>query len=98
LVGEKLAAETGEIIEVTAKEEPVLIARCDDWHLFSRACYHLGNRHVKMQIGDKWLAIQPDHVLKDMLIGLGLRCEDAIAAFVPENGAYSGGGHHHHDH
>lgn len=101
-VGEYLRSECGKIVQIEGTVESVTHAECADWSTFSRACYHLGNRHVKIQIGDRWLRIQPDHVLEDMLIQLGLTLSHQEAVFVPESGAYSAAhshGHgHHHDH
>ena len=96
IVGEKRSADCGAIIEITGAVEDVLVARCNDWPTFSKACYHLGNRHVKVEVGDLELAIKPDHVLADMLVLLGLDCEMSQRVFVPESGAYSGGHHHAH--
>jgi urease accessory protein len=67
-----------------------------------RAVYHLANRHVPLQIGsaangEGWLRLEQDHVLKDMLLGLGMTVVEQRAPFEPEAGAY-GGGHHHHEH
>lgn len=102
LVGEMLQSECGKFIEVVGAEELVTTARCEDWTTFSRACYHLGNRHVKLQIGsgesERWLRITPDHVLEEMLELLGLTLEKEQAVFVPESGAYSGGHAHSHTH
>ncbi|WP_406828299.1 urease accessory protein UreE [Microbulbifer sp. ARAS458-1] len=102
LVGEILQSECGKIIKVVGAEEPVTTARCDDWVTFSRACYHLGNRHVKLQISDsaedRWLRITPDHVLEEMLELLGLTLTREQAVLVPESGAYSGGHSHSHGH
>lgn len=95
LVGEILKSECGKHIQVQGAVEPVTRAECDDWHTFSRACYHLGNRHVKLQVGDRWLQMTPDHVLEDMLTMLGLTVSHVDAVFVPESGAYSHGHHHH---
>lgn len=95
LVGEILKSECGKHIQVKGAVEPVTRAECDDWHTFSRACYHLGNRHVKLQVGDRWLQMTPDHVLEDMLTMLGLTVSHVDAVFVPESGAYSHGHHHH---
>lgn len=92
-VGELLRSRCGRYIRVDGAEEKVVTAQCDDWRLFSRACYHLGNRHVKIQIGECWLRIAPDHVLEEMLILLGLTVIHECAVFEPESGAY---GHHHH--
>ncbi|WP_439135439.1 urease accessory protein UreE [Pseudomaricurvus sp.] len=95
LVGEILKADCGKYVQVQGAVEPVTRAECDDWHTFSRACYHLGNRHVKLQVGDRWLQMTQDHVLEEMLILLGLTVEHVEAVFVPESGAYSHGHHHH---
>lgn len=94
--GDLLKAETGEIIAVIAAEEPVLLVRAADSRTLSAAAYHLGNRHVPLQIGDDWLRLEQDHVLKDMLLGLGLTVTEEYAPFEPEAGAY-GGGHRHGD-
>ena len=94
-VGEQLKSRCGKTLVIEGAVEPVVTAITDDWQLFSRACYHLGNRHVKMQIGERWLRITPDHVLEDMLCLLGLEISHGQHVFVPENGAYSHGGHHH---
>lgn len=96
LVGEYLKSSCGKLIKVEGAVEPVTHAQCDDWHTFARACYHLGNRHVKLQVGERWLRMQPDHVLEEMLELLGLTLSHQEAIFVPESGAYSHGGHHHH--
>lgn len=92
--GDCVLSSDGEVVSIIADNEPVITARCDDPHLFARACYHLGNRHVPLQIGEQWLRIQPDHVLEEMLQQLGLVSEHQEAPFEPESGAY--GGHHHH--
>ncbi len=95
--GDCLKSETGEVILVRAAEEMVSTVSEKDPTLFARACYHLGNRHVPLQIGDGWLRYLHDHVLDDMLKGLGLAVTCERAPFEPEAGAY-GGGHHHHHH
>ena len=87
-VGDALISRCGRALLVTAKKEDVVRASTDDWSQFSKACYHLGNRHVKIQIGEKWLRIVPDHVLEEMLIGLNMALKHEKAAFVPEQGAY----------
>ena len=94
--GDLIQTHCGEIIRVVSAEEDVISASCDDPHLFARACYHLGNRHVPLQIGQQWLRIQPDHVLEEMLTQLGLTTELTKAPFEPESGAYQGHSHHHH--
>ncbi len=95
LVGEFLRTECGKHLVVEGAYESVVTATCEDWAAFSRACYHLGNRHVKMQIGERWLRILPDHVLEDLLQKLGLTLQHESGVFVPEQGAYGNGGHQH---
>jgi urease accessory protein len=98
LVGETLRTHCGRHVLVEGAIEPVAVARCDNWTTFARACYHLGNRHVKVQVGDRLLRILPDHVLEDMLQQLGLLIEHSQHVFVPESGAYAHGGHGHGSH
>jgi urease accessory protein len=95
LVGEVLRTECGKHLVVEGAYENVVTATCNDWPAFSRACYHLGNRHVKVQIGELWLRILPDHVLEDLLRKLGLTLSHESGIFVPEQGAYGNGGHQH---
>ena len=97
-VGEMLRSECGVSLKINAAVEEVARASTDDWFLFSRACYHLGNRHVKLQVGECWLYIKPDYVLEDMLKHLGLDVSYENAAFIPEPGAYFGRGQHEHHH
>jgi urease accessory protein len=94
-VGELLRTLCGKTIRVTAAMEPVTKVTTENWLLFSRACYHLGNRHVKIQIEERQLFISPDHVLEAMLRGLGLTVTHEERVFVPESGAYA---KHHHQH
>ena len=95
LVGEYLKATCGKLVRVAGAEEDVAEARCDDWHTFARACYHLGNRHTRIEVGERWLRIKPDHVLEEMLTLLGLQVNHTTSVFAPESGAYSHGHHHH---
>jgi urease accessory protein len=95
-VGEYLRTRCGTTLQVVGAEEDVVVASTDDWETFSRACYHLGNRHVKVQLGPRWLRLLPDHVLEDMLAGFGLQLYRERQVFVPESGAYrQGHGHGH---
>lgn len=103
--GDLLRADSGEIIEVRAASEDVSTARTTNPLLLARACYHLGNRHVPLQVGDGWLRYLHDHVLDDMLVHMGLDVTFECAPFEPEAGAYAGEaqghGHSHahsHDH
>jgi urease accessory protein len=92
--GDRLRADGGEIVLVRAAAESLSVARAADPHLLLRGAYHLGNRHVPVQIGDGWLAFEHDHVLEDMVRGLGLVLEARRAPFEPEAGAH-GGSHRH---
>ena len=94
-VGEVLASDCGRLFEVVAAPETVIRAHTRDWLQFARACYHLGNRHVKLEVGECWLRITPDHVLRDMLEQLGLATHEECAPFVPEAGAYARVRHEH---
>lgn len=93
-------AEDGTIIRIDAAAESVSTVHHSDVLLLTRAAYHLGNRHVALQVGEGWLRYQQDHVLDDMVRGLGLNVQHEMAAFEPESGAYGehGGHHHSHDH
>jgi urease accessory protein len=95
--GDLLGSADGMIVQVRAAAEPVSEVRCDDSLLLARACYHLGNRHMPLQIGKGLLRYGHDHVLDDMLRGLGLRPTFVQAPFEPEPGAYGGSaqGHSH---
>jgi urease accessory protein len=88
--GDCLLAEDGSIIQVQADNETVSLVQCDNALLLSRACYHLGNRHVPLQITSNTLSYLHDHVLDDMLKQLGLKVSTAQAPFEPESGAYGG--------
>jgi len=96
--GDFLQADSGEIIEVIAADQAVMKVTATTSKALTRAAYHLGNRHVPLEIGDGWLKLETDSVLKDMLQGLGVLVEELQAPFEPESGAYSAGGGHHHHH
>ncbi|MDX1978099.1 MAG: urease accessory protein UreE [Pseudanabaenaceae cyanobacterium bins.68] len=83
-----LIEETAEILEILAKPEPVMTATTPDFSLLLRSAYHLGNRHVPIEITLDWLRFSPDPVLKNMLEQMGLVVSAEIAAFEPEAGAY----------
>lgn len=95
--GDQLLAEDGNRFEVCAAAETVLRITSPDPNLLARAAYHLGNRHVAVEIGDGYLAIEPDAVLHDMLDQLGVWCDLAELPFQPDSGAYGGGHKHGHD-
>ena len=97
--GDVLIAEDGSMIRVIAAPQPVLrITACaahgSPFDL-TRAAYHLGNRHVPIELKPDHLKIEPDHVLADMLRAMHLTVQEVLEAFEPEGGAYSAGGHGH---
>lgn len=95
--GDRLLASDGRVVEVIAEPEQVLHIACANAVELTRAAYHLGNRHVPVQVGDGFLRIVEDHVLAEMLKGLGARLTPLRVPFEPEAGAYGGGHHHHSD-
>lgn len=86
--GDRLRADDGRVIEVRAAPEPVSTAASLDPIQLTRAAYHLGNRHVAVQIGAGWVRYLQDHVLDDMVRALGLTLTQGIIPFEPEAGAY----------
>jgi urease accessory protein len=96
--GDKLLGKDGRVVEVVAAPESVMEARGDDPLLLARAAYHLGNRHVPVQVAAGLLRFGSDHVLGEMLRGLGLAITQVEAPFEPESGAYGGHGGHAHPH
>lgn len=90
--GSWLEAEDGNLVAVLAKPQPVLTVTTDDPLLLLRGAYHLGNRHVPLEVTAAYLRLEPDPVLKGMLRQLGLTVTAETAAFEPEAGAY---GHTH---
>lgn len=95
--GDVLSNEAGYKVTVKAAEESVSTITAKDTHLLLRIAYHLGNRHVPLQVEPTWLRYVHDHVLDDMVRQIGGLVRSEKAPFNPETGAY-GGGHHHHDH
>jgi urease accessory protein len=101
--GDVLVAEDGSLIRVIAAPQPVLrITACAEHGTpfdLTRAAYHLGNRHVPIELQPDHLKIEPDHVLADLLRAMHLTVVEQQAAFEPEGGAYGQAGHGHaHDH
>lgn len=96
--GDMLQAETGEVVEVLVAKESVSSVYVNDPLTIARTCYHLGNRHVPLQITAGFIRYQHDHVLDDMVRGLGLAVAVEKAAFEPEAGAYGGHSHAHSSH
>jgi urease accessory protein len=91
--GDKLLGKDGRVVEVVAAIEALMEAQCADPLQLARAAYHLGNRHVAVQILPASLRFGRDHVLGDMLRGLGLTVVEIEAPFEPESGAYGAHGH-----
>jgi urease accessory protein len=87
--GDLLLAEDGRAVRVVAQPEPVLDIVCAGAEALVRIAYHLGNRHVPVQLGPGWLRVGDDHVLRRMVEGLGATVTAREAAFEPEGGAYS---------
>jgi urease accessory protein len=87
--GDRLQASDGRLVEVVAAPEQVSIVRSSDARQLARAAYHLGNRHVAVQVMSSAIQYLSDHVLDDMLRGLGLAVESDVLPFEPEGGAYS---------
>ena len=97
--GDVLVAEDGSLIRVIAAPQPVLrITHCSAHGTpfdLTRAAYHLGNRHVPIELKPDHLKIEPDHVLADMLRAMHLIVVETEEAFEPEGGAYGSHGHAH---
>jgi len=110
--GDALVLEDGRLVEVVAAPEPLVEIRGADPQHLVRIAWHLGNRHLPTQIMGKGLRIRRDHVIEEMVKGLGARVIEIEAPFDPEGGAYAAAhaahdhghiGHdhahdHHHDH
>jgi urease accessory protein len=105
--GDVLVADDGSLVHVHAAPQPVMVVRPCAQHGSAfdlvRAAYHLGNRHVQLELQPDHLKLEPDHVLADMLGRMHLSVSAEHAAFEPESGAYAQGGsahghHHGHDH
>lgn len=87
--GDLLQSQTGEIVvQIAAKPEPVLTITSPTSLNLLRAAYHLGNRHIPLEVTPDYLRLSPDPVLQGMLSQLGLDVKPEIATFQPEIGAY----------
>ena len=93
--GDKLAANDGTVIEVVAAPEMLMEATTSDPLLLAKAAYHLGNRHVAVHLLPGKLRFGADHVLGEMVRGLGLPVAEIEAPFEPESGAYGAHPHGH---
>ena len=101
--GSGLETESGVIVLIRAAMEPLLEIKAGDAVALSRIAWHIGNRHTPAEISDGAIFIQADHVLADMVRGLGGQVTRVTRTFEPEGGAYGGHvslqhGHHHHAH
>jgi len=101
--GDVLVAEDGSLVCVQAAAQPVMVVRACPAHGtpldLPRAAYHLGNRHVALEVQADHLKLEPDHVLAGMLRSQHLIVSTEQLPFEPESGAYAGGGHGHgHEH
>ena len=110
--GDALVAADGSLLRVQAAAQTVLQVRAATPLALARAAYHLGNRHVPLELGGDLLQLEPDPVLRDLLLRMGLQVAQAVAPFEPEAGAYDAhqhapapaqahghaSGHHGHDH
>jgi urease accessory protein len=100
--GDAYVLEDGRMVEIVAAPEELLEVRAGDPLHLARIAYHLGNRHLECEIAAKRIRIRRDHVIAEMLTGLGAKVIEIEAPFHPEGGAYHQGGHGHgshgHDH
>lgn len=93
--GEFLRANDGRVVRVESADEQLMHIRCATDTLMVQAAYHLGNRHVPVQVGEGWLRFQADEVLAQMLRRMEATVESVVAPFEPEAGAYAPGHQHH---
>ena len=96
--GDGLALDKGGVVRVWARPEPLLEVHAHGTDMLVRIAWHLGNRHLPVQILAGRLRIREDHVIADMVRQLGGHAQRIEAPFEPEAGAYAGGHHHHGDH
>jgi urease accessory protein len=98
--GDVLVAVDGSLIRVQAAPQAVMIVEANPTHGtpfdLTRAAYHLGNRHVQLELQPDHLKLEPDHVLAEMLAQIGLSVREATAPFEPESGAYAAQAGHSH--
>jgi len=93
--GDGYLLEDGRLIEIVAAPEELLELRGRDPLHMTRLAYHLGNRHLECEISARHIRIRRDHVIAEMLKGLGAKVVEIEAPFHPEGGAYHQGGHSH---
>jgi urease accessory protein len=95
--GDLLEAEDGTLIKVESALEEVLFVTAETPEALMRAAYHLGNRHIPVELGKNFLKLETDPVLLEMLVRLGATVRKEYSPFQPEGGAYGGGHRHGHD-
>jgi urease accessory protein len=99
--GDVLVLDDGRLIEVVAAPEPLIEIRCSEPRALARVAWHLGNRHLPVEILAKALRLRRDHVIEEMVAKLGGKLREIEAPFMPETGAYAHAQpevHAHHDH
>lgn len=96
--GDMLISEEGTLLRIVAANETVSTVDAPEARALARAAYHLGNRHVALQVGESFVRYRHDHVLDDMIRGLGLDVRVEEAPFEPEPGAYGHASSHTHAH
>ena len=96
--GDALVLDDGRLVAIRAAEEALYAVTARDQLHLAKLCWHLGNRHLPAEIREDRILIGRDHVIRDMLLGLGAAIEEIVAPFSPERGAYHGHAHHHHEH
>ena len=96
--GNRLLGNDGRVVEVVSAAEKLMVAGSDDPLALARAAYHLGNRHVAVELRKGCVRFGADHVLGEMVRGLGLPVVETVAPFEPESGAYGSGSHSHAPH
>lgn len=99
--GDGLVLDDGAIVRIVGRPEPLVEIAAANAHALARVAWHIGNRHIEVEIVGEQLRIRRDHVIEEMLRGLGARLTPVDAPFNPESGAYDRGHdhrHHGHDH
>ncbi|HUB12126.1 MAG TPA: urease accessory protein UreE [Acetobacteraceae bacterium] len=94
--GDGLVLDAGGVVQVCSRPERLLEIHAHEADALVRIAWHLGNRHLPVQLLHGRIRIRADHVIRDMVEGLGGHVEEIDAPFDPEAGAYAGGHHHHH--
>jgi len=96
--GDVLILEDGRMVEIAAADEALYEITAKNPIHFAKLCWHLGNRHLPAEMNETHIYIQRDHVIRDMLTGLGAIVTDVTRPFSPERGAYHSHGDNGHDH